>query len=215
MAHPYHHSLSSSKAHGVSWETHYPLHAFLDSSKELMADPRHRGLHHHQSGIELASKLFEASIPHAREIATQHVLEDLGFVPELEEWLPQTLDPLPPNPRFQNSRERILTETMCNLNGCPKEAIETILDLLLLPKERGLRKFLHFSAHGPFLCERKLGTLLPKTTIPTRYATERVILTIHGKIPTLQDIFQNRPIEDWMYVKASPLSKTLGEDPTP
>lgn len=58
-----------------------------------MSDMRHRSLKHHSAGIYEAERVFGNSIINSdgkevfvRYIGEQHVIEDLGFIPSLEDW---------------------------------------------------------------------------------------------------------------------------------
>ena len=51
MAHPYHHALSSVKKWGGKVDDYLACHEFLDASKLMLADFRHRALRHHAEGI--------------------------------------------------------------------------------------------------------------------------------------------------------------------
>jgi len=94
MAHPYHHAESSARKFGGEAHEYLPLHQFLDGSKEHMADFRHRALRHHSEGIFLLEKLFGTTITLStgrvlpvRFVGEQHVLEDLGRIPTVQNWL--------------------------------------------------------------------------------------------------------------------------------
>jgi hypothetical protein len=94
MAHPYHHALSSAKKYGGEPQDYLSLHQFLDASKQHMADFRHRALRHHSEGIFLLETFFGATIMNSadrvvpvRFIGEQHVLEDLGRIPTVADWL--------------------------------------------------------------------------------------------------------------------------------
>jgi len=59
-----------------------------------MCDVRHRALRHHSEGIFLCEKLFGVSLANrdgreapVRFIGEQHVVENLGRIPSLSEWL--------------------------------------------------------------------------------------------------------------------------------
>ena len=65
----------------------------IDLSKSIAADFRHRALRHHAEGIFWAEEVFGATITNAdgkvvpvRWIAEQHVKEDLGWIPTLQDW---------------------------------------------------------------------------------------------------------------------------------
>lgn len=94
MATPYHHSLSSVKKWGGAVDDYIKLHNWFDQSKEMHGDFRHRALRHHAHGIFELERVFGVTITTStgREIPTrwvgeQHVVEDLGFIPTLSDWL--------------------------------------------------------------------------------------------------------------------------------
>ena len=94
MSHPYEHSKSSVKKFGGKPEDYLPIHNYFDQSKEIFPDMRHRALRHHSAGIYEAERIFGEKITNSdgkevyvRYIGEQHVIEDLGFIPTLEDWL--------------------------------------------------------------------------------------------------------------------------------
>jgi hypothetical protein len=94
MAHPYHHAVSSAKKYGGEPADYLALHQCLDASKQHMADFRHRALRHHSEGIFLLETFFGTTIMNSadrvvpvRFIGEQHVLEDLGRIPTVADWL--------------------------------------------------------------------------------------------------------------------------------
>lgn len=94
MSHPNIHANSSAKKFGGTTEDYLAIHEWFDQSKEHMADMRHRALRHHPAGIYEAERVFGNSIINSdgkevfvRYIGEQHVNEDLGFIPSLEDWL--------------------------------------------------------------------------------------------------------------------------------
>jgi hypothetical protein len=94
MAHPYHHSVSSVKKWGGKPEDYLEIHSWFDESKSYMADFRHRAMRHHAEGIFMCEKLFGATIQNSddrvvpvRFIGERHVLEDLGRIPSVQDWL--------------------------------------------------------------------------------------------------------------------------------
>jgi hypothetical protein len=93
MAHPYHHALSSQKKWGGKVADYLPIHNWFDASKAFLADFRHRALRHHAEGIFWAEEVFGVTITNSdgkvvpvRFIAEQHVKEDLGWIPTLQDW---------------------------------------------------------------------------------------------------------------------------------
>jgi len=94
MSHPYNHALSSVRRHGGRVEDYIELHAWLDQSKEFLANFRHRALRHHAQGIFEAERIFGMMIRNAdgrlvptRIVAEQHVREDCGYIPTMADWL--------------------------------------------------------------------------------------------------------------------------------
>ena len=94
MSHPMYHALSSAKKHGGKMEDYIDLHKWFDESKELFPDMRHRALRHHAEGIFLAEKIFGLYVVNCdgkkvptRTLGEQHVMEDLGWIPTLQDWL--------------------------------------------------------------------------------------------------------------------------------
>jgi hypothetical protein len=91
---PYLHAKSSAKKWGGVPEDYLPLHDFLDSSKAAHASVKHRAVLHSAFGIYLAERVFGHNITNSqgrqvsvRDVAEQHVLEDLGTIPSLDDWL--------------------------------------------------------------------------------------------------------------------------------
>ncbi|KQM51193.1 hypothetical protein ASE69_07710 [Sphingomonas sp. Leaf208] len=94
MAHPYHHALSSVRRFGGAVEDYQPIHDWFDGSKAFHAGAAHRALRHHAEGIWAAQHEFGVTVTTAdgkkvpvRLIGEQHVIEDLGFIPSLSDWL--------------------------------------------------------------------------------------------------------------------------------
>lgn len=92
--HPIHHAESSVKKWGGEVDDYLPIHNWFDASKAHMADFRHRALRHHSEGIFMAERLFGTVIVTStgrqvptRFIGEQHVQEDLGRIPSVQDWL--------------------------------------------------------------------------------------------------------------------------------
>lgn len=91
---PYLHSKNSAKKHGGKWEDYIKIHDFIDSSKIAMPDMRHRSLLHNSFGCFLVEQVFGTTITNSegkkvctRDLAEDHIIEDLGFIPTVEHWL--------------------------------------------------------------------------------------------------------------------------------
>ncbi len=94
MAHAYHHAVSSSRKFGGEPNEYLKLHEWLDASKSHLADFRHRALRHHSEGIFMLEALFGSTLTLStgrilpvRFIEEQHVIEDLGRIPTVTDWL--------------------------------------------------------------------------------------------------------------------------------
>ena len=88
------HSRSSVKKWGGTVEDFLPLHQWMDGSKEMMGDIRHRALRHHTQGIFEGERHFGPTITIStgkvvptRDILERHVVEDLGHLVTLSDWL--------------------------------------------------------------------------------------------------------------------------------
>lgn len=94
MAHAYHHAVSSARRFRGLPEDYVRIHEWIDGSKIAFADHRHRALRHHSFGVFACEEKFGATIKNSdgievpvRTIAEQHIIEDLGFVPTVQDWL--------------------------------------------------------------------------------------------------------------------------------
>jgi hypothetical protein len=239
MAHPYHHALSSARTlkdvqkpeHTLSWKDHFSLHDWLDSSKFAFADARHRSLLHNPAGVALSAKIFK-DLKNAKTIAKQHITEDMSQVYEIKDWLPAQYFPKTTlhNQELTLNKELSLSDLKGSLifnNPFPKEIQEKIsmgIDCLLSPEKTeqidltSPQRFFFFTSAGPYIVEKVLGPTLDANSGPpsendkriaTRSVFEFFIQKVWGIIPSHQDIMAQRPIEDWMWKKAKPLSKQL------
>ena len=91
---PYLHARSSSVKYGGKPDDYMDIHDFMDSTKSALADVRHRAVLHSAFGIYLVEKVFgqtrtnsDNRVYSIRDIAEDHVKEDLGFIPSMETWL--------------------------------------------------------------------------------------------------------------------------------
>lgn len=91
---PYLHARISVKKHGGKPEDYLAFHEFFDSSKVAVADVRHRAMLHSAWGIYLAERVFGSALINSdgkevsiRDLGEEHVLEDLGFIPTMQDWL--------------------------------------------------------------------------------------------------------------------------------
>jgi hypothetical protein len=94
MSHPYHHAISSVKKWGGMPEDYLPIHNWFDETKKCFPDFRHRAIRHHSEGIYLCEQIFGITITLSNDniiptrwVAEQHVKEDLGRIPTIQDWL--------------------------------------------------------------------------------------------------------------------------------
>lgn len=87
------HARSSARKWGGTWEDYIDIHEFIDSSKKIIGDVRHRSLYHHTEGCWLAQMIFgkvrrvgSRDVP-VREIAERHIQEDLGWLPSPKDYI--------------------------------------------------------------------------------------------------------------------------------
>ena len=91
---PYHHCLVSVKKFGGEPEDYLEIHRWFDESKSGMADIRHRAVRRHSEGIFWCEAQFgsiltnsEGKVIPVRSIGEQHVIDDMGWIPSLKDWL--------------------------------------------------------------------------------------------------------------------------------
>lgn len=70
------------------------IHEEMDSTKSALADVRHRAVYHSAFGIYIVQRIFgqtrtnsEGKVYSVRDIAEQHIMEDLGRIPSLQDWM--------------------------------------------------------------------------------------------------------------------------------
>jgi hypothetical protein len=94
MSHPVVQAERSAKKWGGTQELYLPVHLWLDATKGHLADHRHRMLLHNTFGVLLAEQVFGTTLTidaerrvFVRDVALQHIVEDLGWVPTVAECL--------------------------------------------------------------------------------------------------------------------------------
>lgn len=101
------HAVSSANQFGGVPQDYYEIHAWFDATKAYLPDMRHRAIRHHSQGIAEVVRLFGPWLRNSdgedvpvQLIAEQHVIEDMGRIMSMADWL--TLIPLasiPNNPK--------------------------------------------------------------------------------------------------------------------
>ena len=66
----------------------------MDSTKSAVPDVRHRAILHSAFGCFITEQVFGTNITNSkgkevsvRDIAEDHIMEDLGFIPSMDKWL--------------------------------------------------------------------------------------------------------------------------------
>jgi hypothetical protein len=113
----YMHAQSSARKWGGTPEDYLSVHEFIDSSKMVIGDVRHRSLYHHTLGVYLCQRIFGnvlkvpksridglfVSVP-VRLVAERHIIEDLGWLPSPADYI----DGMPIHPWMSGSKRTTL-----------------------------------------------------------------------------------------------------------
>ena len=106
------HAERSAKKWGGTAQDYLALHQWFDATKGHLPDNRHRMLLHNSFGMLLAEQVFGPALQTShgrrvftRDLAAQHILEDLGFIPTVVECLAE----LPLHPWMAGSRRVLAT----------------------------------------------------------------------------------------------------------
>ena len=88
------HAKIHAKKFGGVPEDYLAVNEFMDSSKMAIGDNRHRAILHHSFGTFIAERVFGTTLTNSyckavaiREIAEQHIIEDMGFIPSVQDYL--------------------------------------------------------------------------------------------------------------------------------
>ena len=91
---PYQHGVCTVRKFGGVPADYQEIHDFLDSSKAHFPDMRHRALLHSSFGIFICERIFGTNITNSdgrlvsvRDIAEMHVIEDMGRIPTVQDYL--------------------------------------------------------------------------------------------------------------------------------
>ena len=98
---PYLHGRLHAKKYGGHPDDYADIDDFIDSSKATFPDFRHRAILHSAFGCFLVEQMFgrvrtnSAGITYSpRDIAEDHIIQDLGFIPTVEKYL-ENMTPQP------------------------------------------------------------------------------------------------------------------------
>lgn len=122
------HALSAARKWGGEPEHYLPVEDFIDSSKVIIGDARHRSMYHHTAGIFLCQRIFGVTleVPRGegppklvpvRLIAERHILEDLGWLPSPKDYI----DGMPLKPWMSGSKKKEVPLSHLLLNQPEKQ----------------------------------------------------------------------------------------------
>lgn len=95
----WYHAVSAARKWGGKPEDYLPIEEFIDSSKRIIGDVRHRAVYHHTEGTFLCARIFGETITVTKKsgkgtvevpvrlIAERHIEEDLGWLPTPADYL--------------------------------------------------------------------------------------------------------------------------------
>ena len=91
---PYLHAQKTVQKYGGKVEDYQKIHDWFDQTKAMVPDMRHRAVLHHAFGIFLCEQQFgitltnsDGRIVQVRDIGEQHVIDDLGYIPTIQDYL--------------------------------------------------------------------------------------------------------------------------------
>jgi uncharacterized protein DUF6915 len=88
----WHHAQSAARKWGGAPEDYIAVEEFIDSSKQIIGDVRHRSIYHHTLGVWLCQQVFGRTLTIRREhgqllVAERHIIEDLGWLPSPADYI--------------------------------------------------------------------------------------------------------------------------------
>lgn len=117
---PYLHGKISVKKFGGKTSDYQAIHDFIDSSKACEPTLKHRAILHSSFGIYITEKVFGINIMNSdgkevsvRDIAEQHVIDDLGRIPTVQDYL----DGMPMYEWLGGPKRKIRKTTLANALG--------------------------------------------------------------------------------------------------
>ena len=114
----YLHGKIHAKKYGGCPDDYAVIDDFIDSTKQAVADVRHRAILHSAFGCFLVEQLFgrtrfnsDGKEYSPRDIAEDHIQQDLGFIPTMEHYLKNmTIQPWMSGTMKKNTKKSIKLE---------------------------------------------------------------------------------------------------------
>jgi len=219
---PLQHAQISQKTYGGSWQDYIEVHNFLDTSKAACANFKHRFLLHHIEGIELGAQIFGASLRNSenkiietRRLLTDHLIEDVGRIVNVEDWARDLL-PERSNPFYkflakkhgQIEADKIPGEnellTAFNLRAEDQAAIKNFLAFPLTNSEHPAALLVSHNSFAIFLAERIFGCAFVKSggsqkqLVAVREVFERLIFLRMKAVYSPAEIIARTASQEWM-----------------
>ena len=120
----WYHAQSAARKWGGTPADYLPIEEFIDSSKQVIGDVRHRSIYHHTLGVHLCQRIFGPTLLIGRiqvpvkQIAERHILEDLGWLPTPADYLHD----LPVHQWFSGSRRKTIPLSALGLSTTKEPA---------------------------------------------------------------------------------------------
>lgn len=197
MAKPVYHAENSVRHFGGVISDYQKIHCKIDQSKSAHPKMSHRIIYHSDYGIELICKIFGEQLINTdgvkidiASIVKQHIVEDLGFLPNLADWLAEFEHDNELITRPGLNCERHAEVSARNFGGRSEDYLE-IHQLMNSPLKYGSagRAIFH-NAFGIYVVEDIFGVSVLNSSgrmIATREVAEQHVLRTYQKIPTLSD----------------------------
>lgn len=221
MAHPLYHALSSARQFGGEAQDYLKIHHFFDQTKMCVPSNLHRLVLHHNFGVQLCQEIHGSTLSRLSDgvcietatIACQHIAEDFGFLPTLQECL--LTHPIHTGEQrlpVLLTKDEAGVDLARKLGGQPAD-YQAIVAWFYRPGELLANpNFFRLlgNSFGIFLAEQGFSISITRAsdskTLPTRSIAETLVQLALGCIPTLAHFFKGMPVEAWMSRGARPLS---------
>ena len=210
--HPWHHAQTTARVLGGTVEAHLAVHRYIDRSKRVLADVRHRALTHHREGVEACVRRFGATlegVPTAL-IAETHIREDCGGrLPEYDDWLALLRSGHSVSveggggregaARGAHGRADTLEGAVRIFGGALEDYAPVHRWLCAGPRVSARERVERHHAQGMFACEAALGVLCRGGRVPVRYVAEAYVRASNaGMVPTQADWLRRIARRGWM-----------------
>lgn len=212
---PFQHARITANAIGGTWRDYVALHTAFDRSKGAYGKMLHRSVLHSDLGIETVLRimgsvirLHDGTTVDAAAVGDQHVRDDLGFVPSVEEWVSALVMPTSLKSRMLSSAHRAWrvdpVQAAIHTWGGDEALWKPLATFFHEPALRAGNRcgdLLHMNCFGIFLCEDIFGPVIETTSgrlVATRDFAENLVMGRFGKLPSLAECLDSTPVLPWM-----------------